>query len=146
MCEEKCRRPCLYTRSKSECRSSRAERGKLAPACNPGCLSLPTGASVLTSSLFFTMASSIQLPVLSPALTDWVLATGNRCTVGELIAETRLDCNALASLGPATRQHSSAVLRLHTSPEPVLFRALAFVGLKCTFRHRKSLLLIESAG
>jgi hypothetical protein len=28
----------------------------------------------------------------------------------------------------------------------MLLRALALVGLKCTFRHRKSLLLIESDG
>ena len=35
MCEEKCRRPCLYTRSKSACRKSRALRGNL-PRPVPG--------------------------------------------------------------------------------------------------------------
>ena len=64
---------------------------------------------------------------------------------GKLLAETRFHRDALASFGPAARQHCSPALRLHASPEPVLLRALAPVGLKCAFRHRKSLLLIESA-
>src|SRR5271169_4163809 len=63
-----------------------------------------------------------------------------------LLAETRFHRDALASLGPATRQHLGPAFGLHASPEPVLLRALAPVGLKCTFRHRKSLLLIESTG
>jgi len=66
--------------------------------------------------------------------------------VGKLVAETRLHRYTLASLGPPARQHRSPALGLHASPEPVLLRALALVGLKCTFRHRKSLLLIESDG
>ena len=61
-----------------------------------------------------------------------------------LLAETGFYGDALASLGPAARQHLGSALGLHPSAEAVLFRALAPVGLKCTFRHGKSLLLIES--
>src|SRR5208282_1831791 len=54
MCWEKCRRPCLYTRSKSECLSSRPERekprGKAPPAFAAGCSPLRFGASAVTSS------------------------------------------------------------------------------------------------
>ena len=64
----------------------------------------------------------------------------------ELLAETRLHGDALAPLGPAARQHLGSAPGLHASPEAVLFRALAPVGLKCTFGHEKLLLLIESTG
>lgn len=63
-----------------------------------------------------------------------------------LFAETRLNGHALAPLGPAARQHLGSAFGLHTSPEAVLFRALAPVGLKSTFGHEKLLLLIESTG
>ena len=45
MFDEKCLRPCLYTRSKSECFSSRAELCNLAPACAAGGSTLGFGAS-----------------------------------------------------------------------------------------------------
>jgi hypothetical protein len=129
---ENCRRPCLYTRSKSECFSNRPKRdkprGKPAPAFAAGRFTLLFGASALTSSHSCTN-------------------DGLCCPWWEnLVAETRFHCYTLASLGPAAREHSGPALGLHASPEPVLLRALAFVRLKCTFRHRKSLLLIESAG
>src|SRR5450759_913178 len=57
MCEEKCRHPCLYTRSKSECFSSRAARGKPAPAFAAGCSTLRFGASALTSSRSCTIVN-----------------------------------------------------------------------------------------
>src|SRR5260370_33413472 len=71
-----------------------------------------------------------------------------RCSTvaAKLVAEPRLPRYTLASFGPPARQIRSSALSLHASPEPVLLRALALVGLKCTFRHRKSLLLIESDG
>ncbi len=87
--------------------------------------SLRLGASAITTSLSSTNDGITTL-------------------VGMLLAETRFHGDALASLGPAARQHLGPAFGLHASPEPVLFRALAPVGLKCTFRHRKSLLLIES--
>jgi hypothetical protein len=37
-------------------------------------------------------------------------------------------------------QYGASVLGLHAFPEPVRFRALAIVGLKCTFRHLRFLL------
>src|SRR5580658_1655590 len=54
MCAEKCRRPCLYTRSKSECLSSRPKRekprGKPPPAVVAGCSILRCGASAVIRS------------------------------------------------------------------------------------------------
>ena len=67
-------------------------------------------------------------------------------TVAELLAEPRLHRDAFASFGAAARKHLGSALGLHTSPEAVLFRALAPVGLKCAFGHEKLLLLIESTG
>ena len=40
-------------------------------------------------------------------------------TVGKLLAETGLDGNALASLGPAARQHLGSALGLHTASKSV---------------------------
>src|SRR5713101_8565779 len=47
----KCRRPCLYTRSKSARRSRRARRGNLTRLPEPDRLVLPFGAMALTSTL-----------------------------------------------------------------------------------------------
>src|ERR1700676_4721566 len=131
MCEEKCRRPCLYTRSKSACFSSRAARGKPDPAVVAGCSTLRFGASALTSSQSCTISSNND-GLCCPL---WGTNRGNPAPLKHACA-----------LWPAARQHCRPPLRLHASPEPVLLRALALVGLKCTFRHRKSLLLIESDG
>ena len=35
----------------------------------------------------------------------------------------------------AAGEHSAAILRFHPGPESVGLRALAIIGLKCTFRH-----------
>jgi hypothetical protein len=89
---------------------------------------------------------SARLPVADASSHSfWQLGPGNCWTGGTLLAESRLHRDALPSLGPAARQHLGSALGLHSSPEPVLFRALAPVGLKCTFGHEKPLLLIESA-
>ena len=67
------------------------------------------------------------------------LSVGGKTTRGNPVSPRRACVpwpGGATALGPA--------LGLHASPEPVLLRALAPVGLKCTFRHRKSLLLIES--
>src|ERR1700733_2568636 len=109
MCEEKCLCPCLYTRSKSECFSSRAARGKATPAFAAGSFTLRSGASALTSS-----QSCTKLRPLLPV-------------GGRLIAETRRYGNTLAPFGPAARQHRGSALGFHASPEPVLLRALALV-------------------
>src|SRR5271166_115464 len=117
------------------------------PAFSADCFALRSGASALTSSKSFT--NGIQYRVADArSRFYWQLGTGNwqLIYVGKLIAETRCYGNTLAPFGPAARQHGSPVLRLHASPEPVLLRALALIGLKCTFRHRKSLLLIKSDG
>src|SRR6185312_12414616 len=48
MCAAKCRRPCLYTRSKSACRSSLTLRGKVFGACESDASTPPLVARALT--------------------------------------------------------------------------------------------------
>jgi hypothetical protein len=45
------------------------------------------------------------------------------------------DRQLMAAPSAAARQHGAAVLRFHPGPESVSLRALAIIGLKCTFRH-----------
>jgi hypothetical protein len=45
------------------------------------------------------------------------------------------DRQLMAAASAAARQHGAAILRFHPGPESVSLRALAIIGLKCTFRH-----------
>lgn len=50
------------------------------------------------------------------------------------------DGDALASGGAPAAEHGSAGIGLHARPEAVRFRAVAAVGLKCSFGHNDPLL------
>jgi hypothetical protein len=50
------------------------------------------------------------------------------------------DGDALASGGAPAAEHGGAGIGLHARPEAVRFRAVAAVGLKCSFGHRDPLL------
>lgn len=54
------------------------------------------------------------------------------------------DRQLMAAPRAAARQHSAAILRFHPGPESVSLRALAIIGLKCTFRHGLSSLAREA--
>lgn len=45
------------------------------------------------------------------------------------------DRQLMAAPSASARQHSAAILGFHPRPESVNLRALAIIGLKCTFRH-----------
>jgi len=49
------------------------------------------------------------------------------------------DRQLVAAPSAAARQYGAAILRFHPRPESVRLRALAIIGLKCTFRHCCSL-------
>jgi hypothetical protein len=55
----------------------------------------------------------------------------------QLLAETGLHGDALASLGAASRNHRSSALGLHASTKSVRLRAATTVGLECALRHAK---------
>jgi hypothetical protein len=59
----------------------------------------------------------------------------------ESVAMRGTDGDALASGGAAAAEHGSAGIGLHARPEAVRFRAVAAVGLKCSFGHSDPLLL-----
>src|SRR5436190_19888094 len=118
MCAEKCRLPCLYTRSKSACRSSRTLRGNLARLPEPDRPGLPFGVLAFTAH--------------NP--TSGLLQFRNK---RELLAEAGLSCNPLAALGAPARDHGLSALGLHTRAKSVRLRAMTAVGLKCALRHEK---------
>jgi hypothetical protein len=59
----------------------------------------------------------------------------------ESVAMRGTDGDALASGGAPAAEHGCAGIGLHARPEAVRFRAVAAVGLKCSFGHRDPLLL-----
>src|ERR1700722_13572323 len=59
----------------------------------------------------------------------------------ESVAMRGTDGDALASGCAPTAEHGCAGIGLHARPEAVRFRAVAAVGLKCSFGHRDPLLL-----
>jgi hypothetical protein len=62
-------------------------------------------------------------------------------TIGrESVAMRGTDGDALASCGAPAAEHGCAGIGLHARPEAVRFRAVAAVGLKCSFGHRDPLL------
>ncbi len=60
-----------------------------------------------------------------------------------LVAITRRNRDALASLGATARKHGLAALGLHTLPEAVHFGAFAAIGLKCALGHAETALLVD---
>jgi len=68
---------------------------------------------------------------------DW----GNDCSPPEPVlmgvpdSSFVADRQLVAAASAAARQHGAAILRFHPGPESVSLRALAIIGLKCTFRH-----------
>jgi hypothetical protein len=54
------------------------------------------------------------------------------------------DRQLVAASSAAAREHSAAILRIHTGTEPVNLRALAIIRLKSTFRHDLSSLGAEA--
>src|SRR5882724_12768948 len=119
MCAAKCRRPCLYTRSKSACRSKRALRGnlpRLPEASRP-----PLGARAFTTRLNPGCESS---------------ASSGK---GEaLLTEAGFHRHALAALGAPARNYRAAGLGLHPRTKSVRLRAVTTVGLECALGHEKS--------
>ena len=59
----------------------------------------------------------------------------------QLLAETGLHGDALASFGAASGNHRSAALGLHESTKSVRLRAATTIGLECALRHAKTALL-----
>ena len=58
-----------------------------------------------------------------------------------LLAVTRLNGNALAPFGAATRKYRLTALGLHAAAESVLLGTFAAVGLECALGHGKTALL-----
>jgi hypothetical protein len=54
------------------------------------------------------------------------------------------DRQFMSAPSAAARQHGAAILRFHPGPESMSLRALAIIGLKCTFRHGLSSLAPNS--
>ncbi len=61
-----------------------------------------------------------------------------------LLAKSGLNADPLAPLGAAAGKYLLAALGLHAHAEAVLLAPLAPVGLECTLRHEKSVLLVGS--
>jgi len=107
----------LYTRSKSECRSNLALRGKLPRLTKPDGSAVPFGASA------HTIKSKIQIAVPKMKI--------------KLFPETGLHGYTLAALGATARNNRLPALGFHTRPKAMGFRAVAPVRLECTLRHEK---------
>ncbi len=54
---------------------------------------------------------------------------------GSLIADRQL----MTAAGATPGEHRASILGFHALTEPMRFRALAIIGLKCTFRHLRFL-------
>ena len=127
MCAAKCRRPCLYTRSKSACRSNRTLRGNRFGRPEPDTSAPLFGARALT--------------ILAPHLG---YKTPQFSGKGEtLLTEAGLHRHPLAALGAPPRNHRAAALGLHPRKKSVRLRAVTTVGLECALGHEKSLLLMN---
>jgi hypothetical protein len=62
---------------------------------------------------------------------------------GESVAMPGAHGDALASGGAAAAEHGGAGIGLHARPEAVRFRAVAAIGLKCSFGHGYPLLFLK---
>src|SRR5271165_6772363 len=127
MCAAKCRRPCLYTRSKSACRSKRRQRGNLLRLPGPDRSPLPFAARGFT-----------------PRLNPGCESSANSGKGETLLTEAGLHRHPLAALGAPARDYRAAGLGLHPRSKSVCLRAVTTVGLECALGHEKSLLLMNS--
>ena len=139
---EKCRRPNLYTRSKSACRKSRALRGNepWPDRDSTSRFDFP-GTLAVTVTLNFQIAVSSSLRNYRNVLramtgvgAGFVRATG-------LFAETWFHRDPLAPLGATAGKYFLAALGLHARAKAVYLRSLAPVGLECTLGQSSSLLI-----
>src|SRR5262245_37293985 len=125
MWAEKCRRPCLYTRSKSACFRSRPLRGNFSPPREcftaPGASPSPLAALVLTAH---DPASRLDSRLFRREK--------------NLLTKTGLHGNPLAPLGAPARDHRPAALGLHPRAKPVGLRTPPPVGLESALGHEKS--------
>src|SRR4051812_47469259 len=119
MCEAKCRRPCLYTRSKSACRSKRTLRGNLLRLPDPETSGLPFAARALTTD------ASIQVA------TPDCESSANFGQEETLLPEAGLHRHSLAALCAPPRNYRAAGLGLHPRQKSVRLRAVTTVGLEC---------------
>jgi len=126
MCEAKCRRPCLYTRSKSACRNRRWDLGNRWFAdCGAGLFNVG----------FRRQASGTRLRSPDSGFPEaWDLTPE-----AALLSKSGLYGHSLAALGPAPGDDRAPLLGLHTRAKAVHLRAAAAVRLECTFRHGKVL-------
>src|ERR1700674_1633195 len=119
MWAEKCRRPCLYTRSKSACRSRRMLAVNLARLPGPDRLRPPFGARPLT--------------IHDPDSGCGTAANSGKGNI--LLTEAGLHRDPLASLGAPPRDHRLAALGLHPGTKSVRLRAVTSVRLECALGH-----------
>src|SRR5713226_655858 len=132
MCAAKCRRPCLYTRSKSACRSNRRLRGNLLRRPEPD----------TSAPLFGTRALIILAP--NQGCKNQGCKPSAFFRRGEtLLTEAGLYRHTLAALGTPPRNHRAAGLGLHPRKKAVRLRTVTTVGLECALGHEKSLLLMN---
>src|ERR1700680_1793704 len=137
MCAAKCRRPCLYTRSKSVCRSNRTLRGNLLRRPEPDTLALPFGTRAFTILAPNLGCKNLDCRNLSCKISAFFQS-------GEtLLTEAGLYRHPLAALGAPPRNHRAAGLGLHPRKKPVRLRAVTTVRLECALGHGKSLLLMD---
>src|SRR5450755_4190306 len=135
MCAAKCRRPCLYTRSKSACRSKRTLRGNLARLPGPERSPPPFAARAFTTPL--------KPDLRDPDSREPGCESSANSGKGEtLLTEAGLHRHPLAALGAPARNHRAAGLGLHSRKKSVCLRAVTTVGLECALGHEKSLLLM----
>jgi hypothetical protein len=137
MCVPKCRRPCLYTRSKSACRNNRPLRGFFRDS--------PPRA---LDSCGRALAVTIHSRSVGECFAQSGIQSENSFKPGKiarrLFAEAGFHRHPLATLSAPARQHCGSALGLHARTESVLLRALTPVWLESALGHEKSLLLIRS--
>src|SRR5450755_4752587 len=129
MCAAKWRPPCLYTRSKSACRSRCALRGNTMRLPVPGRWLLPCGRALTAHH----PNSGCRLPPTPEKERT-------------LLTETRFHRDPLAALGAPARDYGATALGLHSSTKSVRLRAMTPVRLKCALGHETSLLLVLVRG
>src|SRR5450432_603151 len=134
MCAAKCRRPFLYTRSKSACRSKRTLWGNLLRLPDPERSPPPFATSA--------PAAGLGPDLIGPGLIAPGCESSANSGKGEtLLTEAGLYRHALAALGAPARNYGAAGLGLHPRKKSVRLRAVTTVGLECALGHEKSLLL-----
>src|SRR5213593_1377202 len=127
MCAAKCRRPCLYTRSKSACRSSRTLRGNLFRWPEPGTSAPPFSTRALI--ILAPNRSCQNQDCCNPGCKNLGYGTSAFVRRGEtLLTEAGLYRHPLAALGAPPRNHRTAGLGLHPRKKSVRLRPVTTVG------------------